>query len=141
MTMHVPSRARLTDHPILGTSEADGNNGAFLLDSPEPGWRLYLIVSDGAGWEHVSVHADNGSRMRTPTWREMSFVKATCWDAEDVIVQFHPRKSEYVNQHPFTLHLWRPIEAVLPTPPPILVGTRTAAEFRTARAITKVVTR
>jgi hypothetical protein len=127
---HVPELARITDHPVLASSAADGNNGAFSIESPEPGWRLFLICSDGSQepdvadwqWEHVSVHASNGARLRTPTWKEMAYVKRLCWDGEDVVVQFHPRESEYVNCHPHVLHLWRPKNAEIPTPPALLVG-------------------
>jgi len=112
-------------HRILGD---EVNNGAFSLFSCEPGWQLFLIASDGAGWEHVSVHARRSgaaAQQRTPTWREMCLVKDACWDdPEDVVVQFHPRRSEYVNQHPHVLHLWRPVSVALPTPDPILVGRR-----------------
>ena len=37
MSFHVAELARNTTHPTLGTSRADGNNGAFDLESPEPG--------------------------------------------------------------------------------------------------------
>lgn len=143
---HVPESARNTTHPQLGTTAASGNNGAFDLESPEPGWRLALICSDGTEapdmpdwqWEHVSVHAYReqrievvgllgrgskpGLKQRTPTWKEMSYVKRLCWDGDDVVVQFHPRESEYVNCHPHVLHLWRPTTKQIPTPPAILVG-------------------
>lgn len=141
---HVPELARDTTHPMLATTAADGNNGAFHLESPEPGWRLALIASDGSDvpdvadwqWEHVSVHAYRPGKpqpegftissrrpaMRTPTWVEMAYVKRLCWDAEDVVVQFHPRESQYVNCHPHVLHLWRPKNQEFPTPPSILVG-------------------
>ena len=121
MAFHVPESARDTTHPVLGTTRAQGNNGAFVLDSPEPGWQLVLICSDGISWDHVSVHvAKRGGRrrQRTPNWREMSYVKDLCWDGEDVVMQLHPAKSSYVNHHPHTLHLWRPtIGCVIPTPP------------------------
>ena len=119
---HVPELARNTTHPLLGTTSADGNNGAFDIESPEPGWRLALICSDGIGWEHVSVHANRGRRLRTPNWREMSYVKDLCWDDEDVVMQLHPRRSEYVNNHPNVLHLWRPTAREIPTPPSFTVG-------------------
>jgi hypothetical protein len=132
LMFHVPESARDTTHPQLGSTPADGNNGAFYLESPEPGWRLMLICSDSsedralAQWEHVSIHAYKGKlrtlRQRTPTWKEMSYVKRLCWDAEDIVMQLHPPESEYVNCHPHTLHLWRPIDAVIPTPPAIFVG-------------------
>ena len=47
----------------------------------------------------------------------MCHVKDLCWDAEDVVMQLHPRQSEYVNNHPHVLHLWRPKVQVIPTPP------------------------
>jgi len=125
MSFHVPESARLRTHPLLASTAADGNNGAFFVDSCEPGWQLALIASDGERWEHVSVHCfKTNGQMRTPTWREMCFVKDLCWDAEDEIVQFHPRRSEYVNLHPHTLHLWRPIGITIPSPPANLVGPR-----------------
>jgi hypothetical protein len=52
----------------------------------------------------------------------MAYVKDLCWDAEDVVMQLHPRKSEYVNNHPHVLHLWRPVDVEIPTPPSIFVG-------------------
>src|SRR6185436_2479238 len=126
MPFHLPESARNRTHPRLGTTSADGNNGAFHIDSPEPGWTLALIASDGEGWEHVSVHAyrRNGNQQRTPSWKEMNHVKDTCWDDEDVVMQLHPRKSEYVNNDPHVLHLWRPTLAAIPTPPSIFVGVR-----------------
>ena len=127
MAFHVPELARDTTNPRLGTTSADGNNGAFDIESPEPGWRLALIASDGEGWEPVSIHAYRGVngptlRLRMPGWREMVYVKDLCWDAEDCVVQFHPPKSEYVNNHPNVLHLWRPTDVQIPTPPSEFVG-------------------
>ncbi len=134
---HVPERSRNTWHPLLATTAEDGNNGAFDLESCELGWRLALIVSDGADptipekWEHVSIHAyrelATRTQERTPTWKEMCFVKRLCWDGEDVVMQLHPRESEYVNCHPHTLHLWRPLNATIPEPPAIFVGPQTPA--------------
>jgi hypothetical protein len=132
MTFHVPEAARVTHGP-MGTRAHVGQYGAFDLPSPEAGWRLAVICDDGTdtevaeslGWEHVSVHAWRGrqkKQTRTPTWKEMAFVKDTCWDAEDVVVQYHPPKSEYVNAHPHVLHLWRHAAQPFPRPAPILVG-------------------
>lgn len=110
-----------------------GNNGAFVLP-PKIGKRqLYIIASDGMGWEHVSVHAYEGKKTRTPTWDEMCHVKNLFWDAEDVVMQLHPRRSEYVNNHQHVLHLWRPTEQAIPEPPSILVGLKDG-ESQTALA-------
>lgn len=128
MSFHVPEAARLTpaDHPTMGTDPSYGHNGAFQMASVEPGYDLFLICSDGRAadaegalgeWEHVSVSVRRKGQVRTPTWREMCQVKHLCWDAEDVVVQFHPRASAYVNVHPHVLHLWRWRAGAFPLPP------------------------
>jgi hypothetical protein len=58
----------------------------------------------------------------------MCFVKDLFWDVEEVVVQFHPKKSEYVNNFR-VLHLWRPTNGVFPTPPAILVGFKELGEL------------
>jgi len=61
-------------------------------------------------------------RTRTPNWAEMCFIKDIFWEEEEAVVQFHPPKSDYVNHHPYCLHLWRPVFSKLELPPSILVG-------------------
>jgi hypothetical protein len=98
----------------------DGLMGAFHIHSPNG--RMMVIISSGPnneyGWEHVSVSIEG----RTPNWGEMAFVKDLFWDEEETVMQLHPPKSQYVNCHPHCLHLWRPIDAVIPLPPAKLVG-------------------
>lgn len=123
MSFHVSELSRVRDG-ALASDASYGNNGAFSMTSPEPGWLLFLIASDGGAWEHVSVHAARriGGQQRTPTWKEMVYVKDLFWDAEDVVMQLHPKRSAYVNNHPNVLHLWRPIGVEIPQPPSIMVG-------------------
>ena len=123
---HVPEENRLIDHPILKSDSSFGNNGAFYIQSPEPGWMLACIVSDDLGWEHVSVHAFRfaNKQQRVPSWREMCYIKDIFWDGEDTVVQYHPRKSEYVNNHYYTLHLWRNTKVRFPEPNSLLVGVK-----------------
>ncbi len=83
-----------------------------------------MIASDGLGWEHVSVRAHSWVSSRVPTWLEMCFAKDLFWGEEDEVVQFHPRRSEYVNLHAHVLHLWRPTTGALPRPDPELIGPR-----------------
>lgn len=124
MSFHVSETCRVTSGP-LASDFMQGNNGAFLLSSPSPGWQLFVIASDGDGWEHVSVHARCATvTTRIPSWSEMVYVKGIFWDEEDVVMQLHPKRSEYVNQHPHVLHMWRPIGQAIPTPPMDLVGAR-----------------
>jgi hypothetical protein len=79
---------------------------------------IKVIASDGGGWEHVSVSLTN----RCPTWAEMCAIKDLFWDFDDTVVQFHPRQSEYVNNHPNCLHLWRRAGEEYDLPPSIFVG-------------------
>jgi hypothetical protein len=111
----VPHEYRTRDG-TLGSTEEHGNNGAFMV--PFESYTLQVIASDGEGWEHVSVSLRN----RTPHWREMCVIKGLFWDAEDVVIQYHPAKSEYVHNHDNCLHLWRPVGLEIPTPPRELVG-------------------
>lgn len=113
--MKVPEQYRIKEGP-MGSTEEDGNNGCFFI--PYESFTLMIIASDGEGWEHVSVSMKN----RTPNWKEMCFVKDLFWEEEDSVVQFHPPKSEYVDNHPNCLHLWKPIKKQIKTPPSILVG-------------------
>ena len=111
---HAPEQY-LMIHPTLGLG--DGNNGFFVFH--RDGVTFHCIASDGMGWEHVSVTLN---KKRTPTWDEMCMLKNLFWDEDDCVVQYHPPKSEYVNNHPHCLHLWRPIGVELPRPQKIMVG-------------------
>jgi hypothetical protein len=131
MTFRVPDQYRLTSGP-LASDFTYGKNGAFIFDSVIPNRRVMTIASDaaywqesglvGIPWEHVSVHCFSGKRQFTPTWMEMCAVKNIFWDEDDTVIQFHPRKSDYVNNHLNTLHLWRPVGIELPLPPSVTVG-------------------
>jgi hypothetical protein len=118
MTFHCPEHRRVTVGQFASTREEDGNNGLFMIPLPRSRDTARAICSDGAGWEHVSVSLLN----RCPTWEEMCEIKALFWHAEDCVVQFHPPASEYVNHHPYCLHLWRQVGAEFPRPPAVMVG-------------------
>ena len=123
MKKHVPLslQANRVREGEYASDETYGMAGAFRLIGPNG---LLVVMSGGVdqenGWEHVSVSANK----RPPTWDEMCFVKNIFWDEEEMVVQFHPPKSEYVNFHPHCLHLWRPITMTIPMPPSLLVGPR-----------------
>lgn len=104
---------------LFASSEADGFNGFFCLIIN--GERIKVIASDGEGWEHVSVSkADQPTKV--PNWEIMCKVKEVFWGDDAWVCQFHPPKSEYVNNHAGCLHLWRPRYTGFPTPPSILTG-------------------
>jgi hypothetical protein len=66
----------------------------------------------GEPWDHVSVSLPG----RTPTWAEMCWVKDEFFEAEECVMQLHPPKSQYVDCHRHTLHLWKPTVPI-PMPP------------------------
>ncbi len=117
MSFHVPNKYRFRDKANpLNSDDNFGNNGAFLI--PFISYELRCIASDGEGWEHVSISLAS----RCPNWKEMCFIKNIFWDEEDLVVQYHPPKSEYINNHPYCLHLWKSIKEKMPKPPKIMVG-------------------
>lgn len=97
------------------------NNGNFVIKTPEVHY-LFVIASDGEGWDHVSVSVLH--ECRCPTWEEMCFVKDLFWLESEPVMQLHPAKDNYVNNHPRCLHLWRPqsLSKPIPLPDPRLVG-------------------
>ena len=54
----------------------------------------------------------------------MCKIKELFFEDEEVVMQLHPKKSEYVNNHEHCLHLWRPIDSEIPIPNSILVGVK-----------------
>lgn len=80
-----------------------GESGVFEIPIEHNVFRV--IASNQKGWNHVSVSIKN--RPRCPLWNEMNAIKDCFFSEEETIVQFHPKKSEYVNIHPYVLHLWR----------------------------------
>ena len=96
----------------------DGGMGVFTKGSLK---NMTVIWSYGGGWEHVSIDGKN----RTPTWDEMCSIKDMFFSDDECCVQYHPPKSEYVNNIPHCLHIWKPIEqysGTLPIPPSLFVG-------------------
>ena len=76
-----------------------------------------FVASWGGGWDHVSVSYQD----RCPTWEEMCKAKDMFFMEDECCVEYHPAKSEYVNLHPYCLHIWRPQIGEVITPPRELV--------------------
>lgn len=96
------------------------------INSPDGGYDLVyksypnvfnIIFSFGGGWDHVSV----SRRDRCCTWEEMCQIKDIFFNENECVVQYHPPKSEYVNRHPYCLHLWKPQNITIPLPPKEMV--------------------
>lgn len=96
-------------------NNGDKHNGMFrmrILGSP-----VMIIASDGMGWDHVSVSRGNG----IPSWEIMCKIKELFFNDDEGVMQLHPKKENYINNHPYCLHLWRPQKENIPMPPLILV--------------------
>jgi hypothetical protein len=115
---HVPEKYRVKTGP-LGSNELMRNNGSFVIPIKLNNVKqtLFTIASDEMDWEHVSVSRND----RCPTWEEMCIIKEIFWDKNDCVIQYHPPESDYVNNHPNCLHLWRPSKVAIPQPPIIMV--------------------
>lgn len=96
-------------------NNGDKHNGMFHLRVN--GSPVIVIASNGLGWEHVSVSHDN----RVPNWETMCKIKEMFFEDDEAVMQLHPKKADYINNHPYCLHLWRPIETEIPVPPLFMV--------------------
>jgi len=107
-----------------------GMSGAFAVVGPK-GQTLRIISSEGDAeypWEHISISLEH----RCSNWPEMQFVKEMFWDDDECVVQFHPTKDNYVNNHPYVLHMWKYLNAAFPVPPSILVGIKQDGTYANA---------
>lgn len=105
----------------FGTDPSYGNNGVFVFTFNGMA-RLRVIASDGGGWDHVSVSTED----RCPTWDEMHWIKRQFWDDSETVMQLHPKATEYVNHHPYCLHLWKKQGQEIELPPSEFVGPKGA---------------
>ncbi len=103
----------LREGPYGGWAEAQ------LASSKKPRPAM-VVFSWGGGWDHVSVSFAN----RTPTWEEMAEIKKLFFRPEETAWQYHPMESEYVNNHPYCLHIWRHQKDGMPLPPSWMVGAK-----------------
>lgn len=110
--------------PNLQIKEAglDGFDG--LYTDPIENKYYFFVFSWGGGWEHLSV----SQRNKTPSWDIMCRMKEIFWGNDEVCVEYHPKREDYVNFHPHCLHIWKEIGKEFPTPPSIFVGFKTGNE-------------
>lgn len=97
-----------------GQPDDDG----FAAQFHRHGLQFLIVASWGKGWDHVSVSLVN----RCPTWDEMCHVKDLMFEPQECAVQYHPAQSQYVNCHPYCLHLWRAQSEAVAIPPTWMIG-------------------
>ena len=96
----------------------DGFGGTFY--DKKSRCNLNFIMSWGAGFEHCSVSMPT----RCPSWEQMCAIKDAFWNDDEVCMQLHPAKKDYVNNHPYCLHIWKPLKEKIPLPPTVMVGVK-----------------
>ena len=111
----------------------DGGIGIIHIN----GWQGSIIWSRGGGWDHVSVAPFK--HRYTPTWSDMCDIKSIFFGEDEWVVQYHPAKTEYINNMPNCLHLWRPQRAAMPVPPAIMVGIKDGQSAADVRAAIKAI--
>ena len=88
--------------------------GCFTVPSFNLKYSLRVICAPcDEEWQHVSVSVKN----KTPSWDDMCKIKDLFWDDNEIVIQFHPKKEDYVNNHKYCLHLWAKKDQSTPTPP------------------------
>lgn len=95
-------------------------NLAGTCYEPASGKSLWFKFTRSFGWEHLSVSLAR----KCPTWEQMCFMKDQFWNDDEVCFQLHPKKDDYINNHSYCLHIWKPIDQEIPTPPRIMVGVK-----------------
>lgn len=60
------------------------------------------VEADGRRWMHVSCSRAG----HVPFWSDMGLVKDTFIGKRRRAIQIFPTEAEYVNLHPYVLHLW-----------------------------------
>ena len=122
-----------TRNLFIEAENANDGMGGHYYDSIS-GKRLNFIFSYQLGWEHLSVSMPN----KTPTWDQMCIMKDIFWNKDECCIQYHPKEEDYVNNHPHCLHIWKPREVNIPTPPSILVGFKNEEEKQAFLAMAKL---
>ena len=110
-------RSKAWEKRIAGY-QGDDLGGCFRIEGPR-GHFLNVMAASGEGWDHVSVSLD---LPRCPTWDEMEFVKRLFFKPEECAFQLHVDESKHISVHHHCLHIWRPHDAEIPTPPAWMVA-------------------
>ena len=105
---------------FLRNKEEEQFNIAGTYSDPITNKSLFFKFTRSLGWEHLSVSLAH----KCPTWEQMCKMKEYFWNDDEVCFQLHPKKEDYVNNHEYCLHIWKPIDKEIPTPPRIMVGVK-----------------
>jgi len=111
------SMSEISINPKIEIVKSGIDGGAAYVYIPPEKNPIIVIFSWGDGWDHVSVSYS----YRCCTWNEMCKIKDMFFRPEECVIQYHPSKNDYINCHPYVLHLWRPQNQDVPMPPQYMV--------------------
>ena len=117
-----PLEAIISDHRHIYSDKVEISNDGFRGYMTVDRIDMTFVASWGGGWDHVSVAPLK--KKIVPSWETMCKVKDVFFEPEEAVIQIHPPKSEYVNNMPNCLHLWRANDREMVLPPSFMVGIR-----------------
>lgn len=104
--------------PLITKITGTGDDGA-MFEFKYKVRKYEVIASNGGGWDHVSIYPLH--QKHTPSWDVMCILKNMCFNDDEVVMELHPAKKDYVNLAEYCLHLWKPQYEAIPTPPKLFV--------------------
>ena len=112
----------ISDHRHIYSDKVEISNDGFRGYMTVDRIDMTFVASWGGGWDHVSVAPLK--KKIVPSWETMCKVKDVFFEPGEAVIQIHPPKSEYVNNMPNCLHLWRANDREMVLPPSFMVGFR-----------------
>ncbi len=107
-------RLREDERRIYGIN-GDSGNGFFKVHVN--GRSFKVIASTDEEWEHVIVSLWSVRGKISPGWEDMNIIKKMFFDPGEQVVQYDPINMEYIQKHPYCIHLWRATRENIPSPP------------------------
>jgi len=84
-----------------------------MFDIVVNGKIYFVIASVDEGWQHVSV---SGLNNIMPTWDVVETIKNKFFEDDEFVVEYHPKKEDYINNKENCLHIWSPLDKEMPYP-------------------------
>jgi hypothetical protein len=78
--------------------------GRYEIDHRGKGYRV--LISGSVKGERRWIHLSFSRGDRVPDWEELKAVKSRFLGDDALAIQVFPPKEEWVNVHPYCLHLW-----------------------------------
>jgi hypothetical protein len=98
-----PNRRKLTFHGIVAAPPGQPGTDQLAWRGPK---NLSILLSEDHTPHGHLLHISVAYPDRLPSWRDLREIKDAFFGPDKAAAQILPETSEYVNVHPFVLHLW-----------------------------------